>query len=180
MLILGFARVQSSYSIIYSKKKCISWLKVSINLTGKKHLSVKQFMEGINSSDSNTEANLYTILQSIRGTEQFWYQKKSDVMAMVREYGSPTFFLTLSFAKYDSVDIDPYLRKVSNVSESYPISKLCAKDPVSVSRKFSQRFFQFCTLERSNSRKHSTFLKKKISQEVHLITTYYSRLKVPQ
>ena len=47
-----------------------------LNSTGKRHLTVKQFMEGVNSSDSNTEANLYTVLQSVRGTKQFWYQKK--------------------------------------------------------------------------------------------------------
>ena len=111
-----------------------------LNSTGKRHLIVKQYMEGINSSDSNTEANLYTVLQSVRGTKQFWYQKKSDVMAMVREYGSPTLFLTLSCAEYDSVDIDA---KVNNVTETYPTSKLRVEDPVSVSRKFSQIFRDF-------------------------------------
>ena len=46
-----------------------------LDSTGKRHLTVKQFMEGIHSSDSNTEANLYTVLQSVRGTKQFWYRK---------------------------------------------------------------------------------------------------------
>uniref|UniRef100_A0A1X7UPT8 Helitron helicase-like domain-containing protein n=1 Tax=Amphimedon queenslandica TaxID=400682 RepID=A0A1X7UPT8_AMPQE len=33
---------------------------------------------------------------------------------MIAEYGSPTLFLTLSCAKYDSADIAQYLRKVNN------------------------------------------------------------------
>ena len=59
---------------------------------------------------------------------------------MLREFGSPTFFLTLSCAEYDSPEIDTYLRKVNNVSASYPIEKLCTEDHLSVSRKFSQKF----------------------------------------
>ena len=62
-------------------------------------MSVKDFVEGVNDSDTNIEANLATVLRSIRGTKQFWFLKKSDVMAMVREYGSPTFLLTFSYSK---------------------------------------------------------------------------------
>ena len=57
---------------------------------------------------------------------------------MVREYGPPTLFLTLSCAEYDSLEIATYLRKVNNVSDSYPIGKLCTEDPISVSRIFSK------------------------------------------
>jgi len=57
-----------------------------LNSTGKRHLSVKEFVDAINGSDAGIEANLSTVLQSVRGTKQFWYFKKSDVMAMIREY----------------------------------------------------------------------------------------------
>ena len=57
----------------------------------------------------------------IRGTKQFWYRQKEDVLAMIREFGCPTLFLTFSCAEYDSVDIDRYLRKVNEVTPSYPI-----------------------------------------------------------
>ena len=33
---------------------------------------------------------------------------------MIAQYGSPTLFLTLSCAEYDSADIAQYLRKVNN------------------------------------------------------------------
>ena len=62
---------------------------------------------------------------------------------MLREYGSPTLFLTLSCAEYESLEISRYLRKLNKVPDSYPIGKLCTEDPVSVSRKFSQKFHDF-------------------------------------
>ena len=64
---------------------------------------------------------------------------------MVREYRSPTLFLTLSCDEYENLEISNYLRKVNDVHvlESYPAGKLCTEDPISVSRKFSQRFHDF-------------------------------------
>ena len=62
---------------------------------------------------------------------------------MLREYGSPTLFLTLSYAEYESLEISRYLRKLNNVPDSYPIGKLCTEDPISVSRNFSQKFHDF-------------------------------------
>ena len=70
---------------------------------------MKQFVDGINGSDAGMEANLSTVLQSVRGTKQFWFLKKSDVMAMIREFRSPTLFLTFSCTQYDLPDIDRYL-----------------------------------------------------------------------
>ena len=62
---------------------------------------------------------------------------------MLREWGPPTLFLTLSCADYVSADIEQYLRKVNDVPPSYNIGKLCTEDPVSVSIKFSQTFHAF-------------------------------------
>ena len=116
-----------------------------LSSTSRRHQSVKQFVDGINSSDAGIEANLSTVLQSVRGIKQFWFRKKSDVMAMIREFGPPTLFLTFSCAEYDSVDIEQYLRKVNEVPDSYPIARLCMDDPISVSRKFTQKFRNFFT-----------------------------------
>ena len=106
-----------------------------LNSTNRRNLCVKQFADGIDSSDADIEANLSTVLQSVRGTKQFWFLKKSDIMAMIREFGSPTLFLTFSCAEYDSPDIDRYLQKVNKVPDSYPTTRLCIEDPRSVSRK---------------------------------------------
>ena len=55
---------------------------------------MKQFVDGINGSDAGMEANLSTILQSVRDTKQFWFRQKGDALAMIREFGCPTLFLT--------------------------------------------------------------------------------------
>ena len=62
---------------------------------------------------------------------------------MIRDWGSPTFFLTLTCAEYDSADISQYLRTVNNVPQSYNIARLCTEDPISVSRQFSYKFHDF-------------------------------------
>ena len=62
---------------------------------------------------------------------------------MIREYEPPSLFLTFSCAEYDSPDIASYLRKVNDVPDGYPIGKLCAEDPLSISRKFSKKFHDF-------------------------------------
>ena len=59
----------------------------------------------ISNSDENVEANLSTVFQSVRGSKQYWYLRHSEVMCMVREYGSPTLFLALSCAEYESLEI---------------------------------------------------------------------------
>ena len=110
---------------------------------GKHNMSVKDFLAKVNSSDKETEANLSTILQSVRGTKQFWFLKKSDLNCMIHEHGPPTLFLTFSCAEYDAPDIAAYLHKVNHVADNYPIGKLCAEDPISVSRKFSKKFHDF-------------------------------------
>ena len=62
---------------------------------------------------------------------------------MIREWGSPTHFLTFSCAECESPDIENYLRKVNDVPPSYNIGKLCTEDPISVSHKFSLKFHTF-------------------------------------
>ena len=98
-----------------------------LNSTSRRHQTVKQFVDGINGSDASIEVNLCTVLQSVRGTKQFWYRQKGDVLAMIREFGCPTLFLTFSCAEYDSVEIGRYLRKVNEVAPSYPIQSCAQK-----------------------------------------------------
>ena len=63
---------------------------------------------------------------------------------MIHEHDPPLLLLTFSCAEYDSPDIASYdLHKVNDTSDGYPIGKLCAEDPLSVSRKFSKKFHDF-------------------------------------
>eukprot|EP00731_Ephydatia_muelleri_P005830 Em0003g78a len=111
-----------------------------LKTTSKGKVPVREFLSRVSNSDESVEANLSTIFQSVRGTKQYWFHKSSELKCMLREYGSPTLFITFSCAEYNSTHIDRYLRKVNDHPPSYPISKLCIEDPVSVSRKFSANF----------------------------------------
>ena len=111
--------------------------------TRRQPISVSALLHNVQTRDEHLEANLCTMLQSVRGTKQYWFARQSELRCMIRAWGSPTLFLTFSCAEYESADIDRYLRKVNNVSSSYNIGKLCTEDPISVSRKFSLKFHAF-------------------------------------
>ena len=70
----------------------------------------------------------------------------SDVRPLYPPLGTPTLFLTFSCAEYDCEDIAHYLRKVNEQPSTYPISKLCVEDAISVSRVFSLKFHAFFNL----------------------------------
>ena len=111
--------------------------------TRRQPMSVSALLHGVATRNEHLEANLCTMLQSVRGTKQYWFAKQSELRCMIRASGPPTLFLTFSCAEYESADIDRYLRKVNDVSPSYSIGKLCTDNPVSVSRKFSLKFHAF-------------------------------------
>ena len=105
----------------------------------KPSVSVGMLLEQVNSSDEHLEAHLCTMLQSVRGTKQYWFLRSSELKCMIREFGPPTLFLTFSCAEYESPDIMQFVCKVNDAS----VAKLCVEDPVSVSRKYSLKFHAF-------------------------------------
>ena len=106
-------------------------------------LSVSSLLQQARSSNDQLEANLSTMLQSVRGTIQYWIKRQSKLKTMIKEFGPPTFFLTFSCAEYEAADIADYLRKLNKVPSSYSISKVCTEDPICVSRKVSSKFHAF-------------------------------------
>ena len=109
----------------------------------KPSVSVGMLLEQVNSSDEYLEAHLCTMLQSVRGTKQYWFLRSSELKCMIREFGPPTLFLTFSCAEYESPDITEFVRKVNDAPPKYSVAKLCVEDPVSVSRKYSLKFHAF-------------------------------------
>ena len=79
-------------------------------------MSVSTLLNRVQVSDEHLEANLCTMLQSVRGTKQYWFIRQSELRCMIREWGSPTLFLTFSCAEYESPDITGYLRTANSVS----------------------------------------------------------------
>ena len=111
--------------------------------THQQRMPVQVFLNKVSSSDQELETSLSTVFQSVRGSKQYWFLRSSELNCMVREFGAPTLFMTFSCAEYENPEIANYLHKVNDVPENYPIGKLCCEDPVSVSRKFSQKFHSF-------------------------------------
>ena len=74
-------------------------------------MSVSSLLSRVQVSHEHLEANLSTMLQSVRGTKQYWFIRQSELRCMIREWGSPTLFLTFSCAEYESPDITEYLEK---------------------------------------------------------------------
>ena len=65
---------------------------------GNTEMRVSELLRQVESSDQKLEVNLSTVLQSIRGTKQFWNLKRGNLNCMCREYGPPTLFMTFSCA----------------------------------------------------------------------------------
>ena len=86
------------FRLYRSKVKCdlnsriYNYLKHT-RYTGK---SVAEIMAMVDKNDLELEGNLSTILQPVRGTNQYWYKVNGELKCMIRECGSPTFFLTLT------------------------------------------------------------------------------------
>ena len=62
--------------------------------TRRQRMSVSALLHSVDAHDKHLEANLSTMLQSVRGMKQFWYTKQSELRCMIHMWGSPTLFLT--------------------------------------------------------------------------------------
>ena len=93
-------RKKAEYVFYLHDQKVKRELKAGItnlmNNTRHKDKSVKQLITRAESNDYELERNLSTMLRSVRGTKQFWQLKRTEVNAMIRDFGPPSLFLTLS------------------------------------------------------------------------------------
>ena len=113
--------------------------------TRRQSTSVSTLLGQVARSDEQLEGNLCTMLQSVRGTKQYWFLRHSELKCMIRDFGPPTLFLTFSCAEYESTDMATYLKRMNGIPDDAKcnIGKLCTEDPLSVSRQFSLKFHSF-------------------------------------
>ncbi len=71
--------------------------------TTSQHMSVSMLINKVDDSDEHLEANLCTMLLSVRGTRQYWFLRQSELKCIICEWGSST--LTFSCGQYESHDI---------------------------------------------------------------------------
>lgn len=92
----------------------------------------------------------YKILKGIRSSPAHWKNEKTKLMAQIRQFGLPTFFLTLSSADTKwpellvalklSVDKELITEKEASVMSYKDRARLVQKDPVTCALHFDQRF----------------------------------------
>ena len=98
------------------------------------------------------EENAYTFMNSIKGSPAYWKSMLSDVLAMVKQLGIPSFFLTLSCAdlrwdefpeiisKLNEKDVSP--EEISTMSY-FEKCELLNSNPVLLARHFQYRVESF-------------------------------------
>ena len=62
---------------------------------------------------SNFKGNAFPLMSSVKGVPTYWKQFLYDVLAMVKQLGIPTYFLTLSYADLRWEEL-PYIINKSN------------------------------------------------------------------
>ena len=55
----------------------------------------------LDKSELNRFNRSYEVFKNVRGTSMYYEQSKKNLMALLRQYGCPTLFLTLSCAEFD-------------------------------------------------------------------------------
>lgn len=122
----------------------------------------------------------YRILKGIRTSPAHWEAEKKKVVAMIRQFGLPTFFITLSAAETKWVELLVILSKTvdsndiseeeaSNLSFSEK-ARLIRSDAVTCSRYFDFRFRQLFSLFKMNN---GIF-------DNHFVEKYYWRVEFQQ
>ena len=143
--------------------------------------------KSITASDVLNEENLqgiidrnegFQFMKKVRPTPAFWEQKKKELMAMIRQFGCPTFFLTLSAAETqwpELLNILSYLIDGKELFEQQIVelewhkrAELIRKDPVTCARYFDYR-----------SRKLLKILRSKVSP-LGVLSDYYMRVEFQQ
>ena len=108
--------------------------KKDVNIKVKDVLDCK-FIKGAMNNDE-----CYKVLSKIRSSPAYWESKKKQLLAMIRQLGKPTFFITVSAAEHSWPELLKMLLNLStgkNVSDleilnlnDYENTSLIRNDPV--------------------------------------------------
>ncbi|VDN39125.1 unnamed protein product, partial [Gongylonema pulchrum] len=132
-------RLSSNISLCLRKKKIRN--RNDINAA---NLSNNEFIYGLVQHD-----DAYRVLAGVRNSCTHWHNEKQKVLAMVRQFGLPTFFLTLSAAETQWPELLQILKRVvdhESINEAEALalpyaekSRLIQLDPVTCARYFNYR-----------------------------------------
>ena len=103
----------------------------------------RNFQETVQSFVSKDQG--YLLMKSIKGTPAYWKNFLHDVLAMVKQLGLPTFFLTLSCADLRWDELIQIIARISNIEinendlDYYRRCNLLNQNPVLTARHFQYR-----------------------------------------
>ncbi|CAF2086322.1 unnamed protein product [Rotaria magnacalcarata] len=124
-----------------------------INIAFRKKLpmNAKQSLDETQMKFLMNKDMIYRHLQCVRGSPQYWLKRLKDLLAMTRQIGFPTFFLTLSCADLRWKEfVDNFVRPTGGIiKESYTFEEktlLLRANPVLVARLFERRFTSLMNL----------------------------------
>ena len=105
--------------------------------------------------------NLHLVFKGMRGSPSYWKNYSGDLIAMIKQLGIPTFFLTISYDDLNSIDAVNALWKAKH-GEAASIDpktlsyeerkKLLDENPVAAARHFNHRLRTFLRMLKSNGK----------------------------
>jgi hypothetical protein len=114
-------------------------------------LTVNEVVNDLGSNPDLPE-NYFGYMKNIRGSGAYWNGVQLDLLAMIKNFGPPTWFLTLSANDMNWFDLMQVLCNVNDLPSSLddvkimPKSqkvKLMNKNPITTAKHFSRRFHHF-------------------------------------
>ena len=152
-------RVASNAPNIFFKAKKLQIKQVADKATltvkrvqnkDKKYTAKEMLSEDTRQNITNLDEG-YKIFRTIRNSPPYLAQCKKDIMAMIRQLGLPTFFISLSAADTKWADLLIMLGKLvdkKDYTEELPLhydtkARLISSDPVTYARYFNERVQQY-------------------------------------
>lgn len=145
--------VRPDHLLFLNKKSQSKQLASSINIALKKTVQRNKITasQALNNSFINENVandHAYRILANVTGSPAYWEKQKKNVLAMVRQLGIFTLFITLSAAETHWEELLKILKKTVDNEDDADVadldfhekSRLIKTDPVSCALYFDHRF----------------------------------------
>lgn len=144
--------VRSDHLFFVNKKSQCKQLNSSINIALKKTqlsgMTAAQAMDKTFINDAVSKDSAFRFMANITGSPAYWEHQKKNVLAMVRQLGIFTFFITLSAAETHWPELLKILKKTVDNEDDADVSnleflekaRLIRSDPVTCALYFDHRF----------------------------------------
>ena len=140
--------IQYLFSAIHNKdiRAIDSGIFAQVRSSKIPNMNVKSLKDGLEKNKKILESNLFNTMSAVRGSKEYWTQIGGNLKAFDEHFGSATWFITLSSAEYNWLDLKNYLLKMNNDLEDIAdmnINQLIQLDPLSVSKFWEKKLRVF-------------------------------------